>query len=155
MKRGRQIDRDDRVPAFLGKRHDLCDMLDSGVIDEDVDAAELLRRLGDEFAYLRRLCHVSAGIRGTDAVALGKAGPQPLYGGGVTEAVQHDIATLGGQRRRDAEPDPAGRAGNNRGLAFQHRPSPVLPRRHAAAHLHPRSSPANQEICRPNATHSI
>ena len=42
MKRGAQVDRDDRVPPVLGKIVDLGDVLDAGIVDQDVDAAEAL-----------------------------------------------------------------------------------------------------------------
>src|SRR3954452_20045360 len=109
MERSRQIDRDDRIPAFFRELDDLRDMLDPGIVDENVDTAELPHRFRGEFTYFRRFGHVGRRIGDAYAVLLGKGDSQPLDRGRVAEAVQHDIATLDGERRRDAEPDPAGR----------------------------------------------
>jgi hypothetical protein len=38
----------------------------------------------------------------------------------IAEAVHHDVGALLGQLNRDAQPDAAGGAGDEGGLAFQH-----------------------------------
>ena len=38
----------------------------------------------------------------------------------LSEAIQHDIAAVGGQRSCDAETDPASRTRNDSALSFQH-----------------------------------
>ncbi len=58
VKRRREVDRDDRVPALFREVDDRRDMLDPGIVDEDVDGAELAHRLGDETTDLHRLGHV-------------------------------------------------------------------------------------------------
>jgi len=68
VKRRRQIDREHRVPAFLGEVDNRRNMLDPGVVDEDVDGAELARRLADEAADLRGLRHVGREVQGAHAM---------------------------------------------------------------------------------------
>ena len=99
-------------------------MLNSGVVDEDVDGAELARRLGDKAADLGGLRHVGREVESASAMPLGETGAQALDRRGIAKAVQHDIAARGGQRGRDADPNAAGRAGDNSGLALQHRLPP-------------------------------
>ena len=50
---------------------------------------------------------------------VGERGPLPLDLRRIAEPVQHDIDALGGERGRDPEPDPARRAGHDRGLSVQ------------------------------------
>ena len=125
MERGGQVDRDDRVPALFREIDDLGDMLDAGIVDQDVDPAEPVRRLRDQIPDLGRLGHVGRDIGRPHAVLLGEPGAQPLDLGRIAEPVQHDVAALGGERAGDAEPDPAGRTGDHGGLAFQHQISPA------------------------------
>ena len=56
-----EVDRDDRVPALDRELLDRRDVLDAGVVDEDVDAAEVgLGRVGHHRLDLGRLAHVGA-----------------------------------------------------------------------------------------------
>jgi hypothetical protein len=43
---------------------------------------------------------------------------QPFDLGRIAEAVEHEVGAAGGQRMRDAQADPAGRAGDECRLAF-------------------------------------
>ena len=54
MERGRQIDRDHRVPALFRKLDELRDVLNPGIIDENVDTTELLRGFGNQVTDVRR-----------------------------------------------------------------------------------------------------
>ena len=62
VKRTGQIDRDHRVPAVGGKILDLGDVLDTGVVNQNVDAAEgRLSRL-DHRGDGRRVAHIGVVI---------------------------------------------------------------------------------------------
>ena len=58
----------DRVPLLDRKLLDARDVLDAGVVDEDIDGPERLRRLLDEAAAFLRLRHVGANVFRLDAV---------------------------------------------------------------------------------------
>ena len=49
------IDRYDRIPALFGELDYLGDMLNAGIVDEDVGAAEMPHRSADKLTDLRRL----------------------------------------------------------------------------------------------------
>ena len=117
MKRGRQVDRDHRIPTLFRKIDDLGDVLNAGIVDQDVDRAEFAHRIHDELSDLGRLRHVCGGVADADAVLLGDTVAQPLDRRRIAKAVQHHIAALGRQSAGDAEPDAAGRAGDDRGFA--------------------------------------
>ena len=58
VKRRRQVDGEDRVPLVGRKRFDVGNVLDAGVVDEDVDSTELGLGVGDHRFDLRRVAHV-------------------------------------------------------------------------------------------------
>lgn len=58
MEGARQIDRDDLVPFLDREILDLLDMLDAGIVDQDIDGAEGLRRRFDQVGDLGGLRHV-------------------------------------------------------------------------------------------------
>ena len=58
VERGREIDREDRVPLRGRESLDRRYMLDAGIVDEDVDRPELSLRLLDHVLDLGRLRHV-------------------------------------------------------------------------------------------------
>src|SRR3546814_8575904 len=62
MKRRRKVDRDDRVPFFRREFFDRGDMLDAGIIDQDIQAAERLLMLGYHRDDLVRLAHICGRI---------------------------------------------------------------------------------------------
>lgn len=58
MKGTRQIDRDDLVPFLDREILDLLDVLDAGIVDQDIDAAEGLGCGFDQVGNLGGLRHV-------------------------------------------------------------------------------------------------
>ena len=68
-----------------------------------------------------RLRHVGAGIVDANAVILGDAFACRFDLLRRAEAVQHHVGARAGERARDAEPDAAGRAGDERDFAFHGR----------------------------------
>src|SRR6185503_4765777 len=63
VERGREIDRDDRIPFVGGEFLDRRDVLDAGIVDEDVAGAEITLRGSDHRSDLHRLRYICAGIR--------------------------------------------------------------------------------------------
>ncbi len=114
----RQVDGDDRVP--LGGREfvDRRDMLDAGIVDEDVDAAKL-RRLRDHGGDLVRLRHVRRRIERATAAEGLKPPTLGLDRLGVAEPVDDDIGAFAGQRPGDGKADAGGRSGDEGGAGFQ------------------------------------
>ena len=47
VKGGRKIDRNDRIPFFQRKLINRSDMLNSGIVDENIEPAVLLHDVGD------------------------------------------------------------------------------------------------------------
>ncbi|SPC17321.1 hypothetical protein CO2235_90195 [Cupriavidus oxalaticus] len=115
---GSQVDGDDRVPALDGKVLDRRHMLDAGIVDQDVGAAEVGLRIAHHVLDLCRLAHVRAVVADLDALA--GLRDLVLCGVHITKAIDDDIGALSRQRLCDAEPDTAGRAGHQSGLAVEH-----------------------------------
>ena len=63
-----QVQRDNLIPFFGGKRFQRRDELHAGVVDEDVDGPELFRGAREEFGDLRGNGEVCAVIEDFDAV---------------------------------------------------------------------------------------
>ena len=112
--------RDDRVPFLDREFLDRRDVLDAGVVDQDVDAAEGLLGRRDHRGDLGGLGHVGRRVERLDAEFLLDAGALLLDRGGVAEAVDHDVGAVLGERPGDAEADAGGRAGDDRGFSLEH-----------------------------------
>jgi hypothetical protein len=72
----RQVDRDDLVPALhrelLHRRH----VLDAGVVDQNVDAAELALGIGDHLGDLRRVADIGRVMTDLAAVLRSRRSPR-------------------------------------------------------------------------------
>jgi hypothetical protein len=115
----RHVDGDDRVPLSDREFLDRRDMLDAGIVHQDVESAVGFDRRFDHFRDLRRLGHVGRRMDGVHGVVRGQ-----LRGGlgdllPVAEAVEHHRRAVRGERAGDGESDAAGRSGDERDLAFQ------------------------------------
>ncbi len=88
----RQVERDDRFILLGREILDRADVLDAGIVDEDVDAAEACDRLLDEAGGLFALHQVGAVV--DDAAArmiLLELGEDALDIFGLAEAVDDDV----------------------------------------------------------------
>ncbi len=113
MKRRREVDRDDRVP-FLGREIlNGCDVLDAGIVDQDVGAAELFGAALDHSLDFRRLGHVGAVVDRAQLLTFA------IDIGGVAEAVDHQLRALASERLGDREADARGRARHESNFAFK------------------------------------
>ena len=113
VERRRQVDGDDRVPLLDREFLDRRDVLDAGIVDQDVARAELLFGRLDHRGDLGRLGHVGRRIERLDAELLLDAGALLLDLGRSAEAVDHDVGAVLGERAGDAEPDAGGGAGDD------------------------------------------
>jgi len=109
-------------------------VLDAGIVDEDVEPAEFSQSRFDHLGDRVRLRHVGGGIVDANAVILGDAFACRLDLLRLAEAVQHHVGARAGQRARDAEPDAAGRAGDERDFALERGGDGGLRLRHGDVH---------------------
>ncbi|MCY1236639.1 hypothetical protein D9M72_493050 [compost metagenome] len=118
MEGGREVDGDDPVPLLDREILDLLDILNAGIVDEDVDVAEAACRRRHQVGDLVRLRHVS---RVVDDRAGGQC-PDFLRRGldfvRRAEAVQDDIGAAPGESLGDGKADAARRTGDDR--CFRH-----------------------------------
>jgi hypothetical protein len=92
-------------------------MLDAGVVDEDVEAAEAI----DGAAHHRfdglGARHVGTVVQHLDAVARSEFSARGFDGGGVAETVLHDVGAGGCEHFGNAQADAAGGAGDEGNMA--------------------------------------
>ena len=103
-----------------GKLVDGGDVLDAGVVHEDVHAAKLTRRLRDHRRDFGGLRHVGGAVGGLHPVLGLELGEELVDQRGVAESIQEDVGTIGRERARDAESNAARRARHQRCFAGQH-----------------------------------
>jgi hypothetical protein len=121
-----EVDGDHGIPLVLGHVHEHPVAEDSGVVDEDVEPAELVDRLphealrpgeaGDVLAIRRRLA-----ARGADLLhdLLRGARVRSLAGEPGAEVVDHELRSGPGEGERVRAADPAPGARDDRDLAAQ------------------------------------
>ena len=118
VERRAQVDRDDRVPLLdrevLDRRH----VLDAGVVDQDVDAAELALGVAPSWPRSRPAC--SCRRRGSRPCTPSCRHLAPSRHRRRRSRSARSSAPCARQCLGDAEADAAGRAGDERGLSFQH-----------------------------------
>ncbi|MOA17024.1 hypothetical protein D3C78_1372640 [compost metagenome] len=129
MKHGRQVQRQDGVPLFGREVLDQGGVLDAGVIDQDVDAAQLAHRVLDQPAHRVALGQVRAVVDHLHAMLVGQAGTHFFDLGGIAETIQDDVGALLREGRGDTQADAAGGTGDKGDFSFEHEHSPVIWRR--------------------------
>ncbi|MNH27825.1 hypothetical protein D3C79_879520 [compost metagenome] len=113
MEHGRQVDGDDRIPALHREVFDRRHMLDAGIVDENVDAAELAHRVGEQVLDLRHVAEVRRVMADPGTVA-GDFGNRRA---GIAKAIEDQVGAGLGQYLGNAQADAAGRAGDDCCLA--------------------------------------
>ena len=114
----REVDAVEVVPLVVGllveRGAPAAEVAD--VVDEDVDAAEVVARRGDERLGRAGLAHVAddADARARPTATCVVAGPVGVDLG------EHDRRAFGGEPLDDAAADPAAAAGDDRDLALEH-----------------------------------
>ena len=91
VKRGRQVDRQDRVPLLDRGLLDGRDMLDAGIVDEHVDRPELAHHRCDHFLDCFGLRYVGCSSADFHRELRCQLRPQPFDFSSATEAVEHHI----------------------------------------------------------------
>jgi hypothetical protein len=114
---GGQVDGDDPVPLVDREVLHRGDVLDAGVVDQDVQPTELVMRRGDHLGDLAGPGHVGAVVEGLDSVLMLDAAARRLDGGHLAQTVEDDIAALCGQGLRHGQADTAGGSGDDSRLA--------------------------------------
>ena len=120
MKRAAQVDGDDGVPLFSRKIFNSRDVLDAGVIDQDIDLAKLC---GGELHHgfdLGRFAHVGTVVSDLDT-ARSNLGLGAFH---IAKAVEHNIGPLFGECLGNAQTNTAGRACDECRFTFEHLVSP-------------------------------
>ncbi|MNR28926.1 hypothetical protein D3C85_1462750 [compost metagenome] len=115
MEHGRQVEGDDLVPAFQRKLLHRRHVLDPGVVDQDVDAAELALGQGEQRFDLGHVRQVGRVMDCLHPVP-GDLGQRRAR---VAEAVEHDVGACAGQHLGNAQADAAGGTGDECSFASQ------------------------------------
>ncbi len=124
MEGGGQVDGDDGVPVLGREVLHRRDMLDAGIVHQNVRAAEAGGRELHHRLDLVGPGHVGGGVHRLHAEIGFDLGAFCLDGLGRAEAVDHDIRAFGGQRPGYGQADAAGRARYDGGFSFEaHDPS--------------------------------
>jgi hypothetical protein len=89
-------------------------MLDSGVVDENVESTGRLQGVFDHLADGLRLRHIGRRVGRADLEVGGDLRLRLRDVVGLAEPIEDDVGAGGGERPRDAEPDTAGRARHQR-----------------------------------------
>ena len=107
VERRLEIHRQHGVPLGLGHAHHQTVLRDSGVVHQDVNAAELLDDLLDDLVGLFEIGGIRGVTLGLDAECgnLGLGGLSVLIDGQIGEG---DVGTLLGELQRDGLADTAG-----------------------------------------------
>jgi hypothetical protein len=99
-------------------------MLDSGVVDENVQSAVFGQGLTYQRAALVGVGYVGLDISNAHTIVQDDAVLNSLNGRRFSQSIQDDVAARLGHFLGNAQPDPARRAGDQRGFFFQaHSPS--------------------------------
>ena len=121
VERRDEVDADDRLPFAGRELIDRRDVLNAGVVHQDVDRAELFVGFPDHRFDRSRIGHVGRVVAHGDAVLCLEPRPNRFDLIEASQAVQYDIRTRSSVFLGDAETDSAGGAGNERSLALEHR----------------------------------
>ena len=143
MEGGAEVEGDDQVPFLDRELVDRRDMLGAGIVDQDVDRAELFGGAADHRLDRLGPGQVGVAIAGADASGLDlRAHGLDLRR--VAEAVEHHVRAFGRERAGDGEADAGGGAGDERGLALEKHELPfnsgATPFRARGVDMQPRAS---------------
>ncbi|MNX60029.1 hypothetical protein D3C86_909210 [compost metagenome] len=166
MEHGRQVQRQNGIPLFNREIFDQRGVLDAGVIDKDVDAAQLAHRVVHQATHRIAFRQVGAVVDHLHAVFLGQTGALLFDRGGVAKTIQDDISALLGEGGGDPQADTAGGTGDKGNFSFEHVHSPVVwhrdekrnedkcsrPRRRQSCHDPTAGGVKQTGVCRTNPT---
>ena len=115
-----QVDGQDGIPFVDREVLDLGHVLDAGVVDQDVDAAEALGAKGHHGLDLVGAAHVGAVVVHRNSVGLAGGGHLGLGALRIAKTVQKDVGPLGCQRLCNPEADAAGGTCDQSCFALEH-----------------------------------
>ena len=78
MKRRRQIERDDVIPFFIGEILDRGNMLDAGIVDENIDPSQMTRDFRDHAVDFPGIHQIGAVVKNFGVVLGLQAGLQGI-----------------------------------------------------------------------------
>ncbi|MCY1181310.1 hypothetical protein D9M73_218080 [compost metagenome] len=113
----RQVDRDDRIPTLHRKLVHRCHVLNAGIVDQDIDAAELALGVGDHVGNLCRIADIGRVVADL-AAKLFDLGNNV---GRIAKTVEDQVGPGPGQAEGDPQADAAGGTGDQCGLARKSR----------------------------------
>ena len=119
VEHGGEVDGDDRVPLLRREGVHRSDVLDTGVVDQDLRRAQGRRRALHHRSDGPAVAHIGVVVLDCDVVhrAQVMAAREDLVA--VPKAVDHHRGTLFGKPRGNRQADPAGRSGHDRDPAFE------------------------------------
>ena len=120
MEGAREIDRQNGVPLLDRKIFNRCDILNSGIVDENVNATEFLLRQRHHRADVIAIGHVGVAVDDLDVMAVGDVLADGFDLVRIAKSIEHDIGAIGGQPARNTKTDSTGRAGHDGGFSRQH-----------------------------------
>jgi len=82
--------------------------LNSGIVDENVNAAEFLFRQRHHSADVIAVGHVGVAIDYFDIMAVGDVLADGLYLVRIAKSIEHDVGAVSGQPARNTKADSAG-----------------------------------------------
>ena len=113
---GEEFQRVAVFPVGVSQLEKIATFGGAGIVDQNVEAAELALRLLDQLS--RRVGFAQIGDGDGDAVAVLADRRGHLFERFLVAAGQHHVAALGGERQRHTTADAAARSGHQRDLAF-------------------------------------
>ena len=114
---GEEFQRVAVLPIGVGEIEEIAALGGAGIVDENIEAAELALDLLDQFR--RRVLAAQIDCRDGGAPALLADGGGDLAERFFVAAGQHHVTAFGRQRQCDATADAAARSGHQRDLALQ------------------------------------
>src|SRR5262249_28514946 len=126
VERSSEIDGDNRIPLFGREFLDRRDILDTGIVYEDIDLAELVFGGVDHIGNVIRLADIGIAVADANVVLARQSATQFLYRSGIAKAVEHDVGAVLGQNLGNAPSDAAGRSSNECGFSGKHLPTPHM-----------------------------
>ena len=122
-----EVDIDDAVPVLLGHAVEDAVAQDAGIVDDDVDPAELIDRLLDDpvgavpFGDAVAVHHgLAAGAADFVDDLEGRAAVLPFARDGAADIVDHHLRAMRGHHHREAATDSTARTRDNRNFSVQH-----------------------------------
>jgi hypothetical protein len=120
----RQVDGEDQVPLFGREILQRGHMLDSGIVDQDIEPSMRTQCVIDHLADRHGLRHIRGRVGHPDIELRGDLGLHIRNAARIAETVEDDFGAGGGKRAGDAQADPT-RGARHQGHLPQQAPSGI------------------------------